>query len=60
MGLSLVRPLPFEEMAGAQRDLMVSGVARWGAEQLDAERFAAEEKERVAEVEEMIESGADS
>jgi hypothetical protein len=30
------------------------------AERLDAERFAAEEKERVAEVEEMIEKGEDS
>jgi hypothetical protein len=28
------------------------------AEQLDAERFAAEERDRVAEVHEAIESGA--
>jgi hypothetical protein len=30
------------------------------AERLDAERFATEERERVAEVEEMIEKGGDS
>jgi hypothetical protein len=47
------------EMGDSNLDLLMAQDEEV-AERLDAERFAAEEKERVAEVEEMIEKGEDS
>jgi hypothetical protein len=47
------------EMGNSNLDLLMAQDEEI-AEQLDAERFAAEEKERVAEVTAAIESGAGS
>jgi hypothetical protein len=47
------------EMGDSNLDLLMAQDEEV-AERLDAERFATEERERVAEVEEMIEKGGDS
>lgn len=47
------------EMGDSNLDLLMAQDEEI-AEKLDAERFAAEERERVAEVEDAIEAGAET